>query len=78
VYFVYIIQCKDGSFYTGMTTDVERRFIEHKTGKGGRYTRSHLPLKVVYTEKCKDRSSALKREDEIKRWRRAKKVALIK
>ncbi len=61
-----------------ITTDVERRFKEHQAGKGGHYTRSHKPVKIVYTEKAKDRSSALKREAEIKRWPRAQKLQLIR
>jgi hypothetical protein len=51
MYFVYIVQCTDGSLYTGITTDVERRFLEHQEGKGGHYTRSHRVKKIVYTEK---------------------------
>ena len=78
MYFVYIIRCKDKSLYTGVTTDVARRFNEHKVGKGGSYTRSHIPVKVIYTEKKKNRSSALKREAEIKNWSRTKKLTLLK
>jgi len=78
MYFVYIIKCKDGSLYTGITTDVKRRFLEHKTGKGAAYTVSHPVSKVVYIEKYKDRSSASKREAEIKSWPRGKKLNLIK
>jgi len=77
MYFVYILKCKNSSLYTGITTNVERRFKEHKAGKGGHFTRSHKVVGVVYTEKCKDRSSALKREAEIKRFTRAKKLLLI-
>jgi len=76
-YFLYILKCKDGSLYTGITTDVKRRFEEHKSGKGGHYTRSKKALKIIYTEKCKDRSSASKRESEIKKWSRVKKFRLI-
>lgn len=78
MYFVYIVQCTDGSLYTGITTDVERRFLEHQEGKGGHYTRSHKVKKIVYTEKVKTRSSALKREAEIKRLPVIKKIALTK
>ena len=77
MYFVYIIECGDKSFYTGITTDVKRRLIEHKAGKGGHYTSSHKAVKVVYTEEHPDRSSASKREAEIKNWKRKKKLALI-
>lgn len=77
-YFLYILKCADKSLYTGITTDVKRRFEEHKNGKGGHYTSSKKALKILYTEKHKDRSSALKREAEIKRWSREKKLDLIK
>ncbi len=78
MYFVYIVQCTDGSLYTGITTDVQRRFLEHLEGKGGHYTRSHKVKKILYTEKVKTRSSALKREAEIKRLPVIKKIALTK
>ncbi len=78
MYYVYIIECNGGALYTGITTDVNRRFQEHRSGKGGAYTRANKAKKLLYTEKCKNRSSALKREAEIKRLPRAKKLALIK
>lgn len=78
MYFVYILQCKDGTLYTGITTDVKRRFVEHKAGKGGAYTRSHIPVKIVYKEKKKNRSTASKREYEIKSFSRMQKMQLIK
>lgn len=78
MYFVYIVQCTDGSLYTGITIDVERRFLQHQQGKGGHYTRSHTVKKIVYIEKAKTRSQALKREVEIKRLPVIKKLALIK
>lgn len=78
MYFVYILRCSDNSLYTGITTDVNRRFEEHKNQKGGHYTGSRKVLRVVYTEKHPNRSLALKRESEIKSWPRAKKLALIK
>jgi len=77
MYFVYILECEDGSYYTGITTDVERRFAEHAKGMGGRYTRSHKPVRVVYRERRRNRSSALKREAEIKGWDRNKKRGLL-
>lgn len=77
MYFVYILKCGDGSLYTGITTDVARRFSEHKEGNGGHYTRSRHAVKIVYTEKYRDRSSASKREAEIKNWSRKKKLSLI-
>jgi putative endonuclease len=77
MYFVYLIECSDESFYTGMTTNVERRFNEHKNKIGGHYTRSKGVVRVVYTEQHPDRSSALKREAQIKGWTRQKKLNLI-
>lgn len=78
VYFVYILRCEDGSLYTGITTDVERRLAQHKANKGGGYTRAHAAQNIVYTEKLGTRSAALKREAEIKRWPRTKKLALVR
>ena len=78
MYFVYLIKCGDDSIYTGITTDIDRRFKEHDSGKGGAYTKSRRVCKVLYTEQYKTRSEALKRESEIKSWRREKKLALIK
>ena len=77
MYFVYILECADGSFYTGITTDVKRRFSEHKTGIGGHYTNSRKAKKILYTESHPDKSSALKRELEIKGWQRKKKLKLF-
>lgn len=76
MYFLYILVCSDGSLYTGITTDVKRRFDEHKAGTGGRYTRAHGAKKILYTEKYPDRSSASKREAEIKKWSRIAKLKL--
>ncbi|MBI2409676.1 GIY-YIG nuclease family protein [Candidatus Kaiserbacteria bacterium] len=78
MYFVYILECKNGSLYTGITTDVARRFKEHSSGSGGHYTKSQEVSQIIYTEQHPDRSSALKREAQIKGWRREKKLALIK
>jgi putative endonuclease len=78
MYFVYIIECKDGTLYTGITNDVGRRLQEHKSGKGGSYTRAKKAGRLIYAEKCGNRGSALKREFEIKSWRREKKLLLIK
>ena len=78
MYFVYLIQCGDKSIYTGITTDVARRFKEHKNGKGGHYTSSKKVVKVLHTERFKTRSKALKREAEIKSWPREKKLALVR
>lgn len=77
MYFVYILRCKDNSLYTGITTDVARRFKTHKRGLGGKFTASRGVKKIVYTEKRPDRSAASKREAEIKGWSREKKLNLI-
>ena len=76
MYYVYLIECKDKSIYTGITNDLDRRFKEHKSRVGGHYTSSHKVEKVIYTESFKTKSEALKRESQIKGWRREKKLAL--
>ncbi|MBU0574090.1 MAG: GIY-YIG nuclease family protein [Candidatus Margulisbacteria bacterium] len=76
-YFVYILECESKALYTGITTDLERRFAEHKRGKGGHYTSSNPPVKILYSEEHGSRSDATKREIQIKRWSRTKKIALI-
>ncbi len=77
MYFVYIIECEGGTLYTGITTDVARRFEEHMAGKAAHYTSANKPVKVIYTEEQPDRSSALKREAEIKKLSREEKLDLI-
>jgi len=77
MYYIYLLQCADKSIYTGITTDVDRRFKEHQEGKGGNYTRAHKAVKILYTEEHKDRSSASKREAEIKKFSREEKLKLI-
>ena len=77
MYFVYILQCESGNYYTGITTDLHRRFKEHLNKKGAAYTRADKPVKIVYYEVCDNRSEAQKREAEIKSWRRKKKEVLI-
>lgn len=77
VYFVYILECSDKSLYTGITNDLARRLNQHKNKEGGHYTSSRQAEKIVYSEEHPDRSSALKREAEIKSWRKDKKLALI-
>ena len=74
---VYIIICKDNSLYTGITTDVQRRFAQHLTGTGAKYFRGHSPLRLVYLEDGHDRSSASRREAEIKKLRPEDKRRLI-
>lgn len=74
---LYILRCKDGSLYTGITTDVEARLEAHRSGKGAKYTRGRGPLELVYTEECCGHSDALKREFSLKRLSRQQKLALI-
>lgn len=76
-YLVYLLKCADNTLYCGITTNIKRRFKEHQEGKGGNYTRSHKVMKIVYTEECKDRSSALKREIAIKKLSKQEKLKLI-
>ncbi|OGZ04500.1 MAG: hypothetical protein A2648_01540 [Candidatus Lloydbacteria bacterium RIFCSPHIGHO2_01_FULL_41_20] len=78
MYYIYLLKCGDHSIYTGITTDVKRRFNEHKKGKGGHYTSSRKVIKLLYTERKKNRSSALKREAEIKKLTREQKLKLAK
>lgn len=77
MWFVYILKCRDGSLYTGITDDVQKRFRAHQEGRGGHYTRSHMPMKIVYTEELSSRSDALKREIVIKKLSRNNKLELI-
>lgn len=78
MYYVYILQCTDGSLYTGVTTDLKRRFEEHKRGVGGNYTHSRTVKKIVHSEKALNRGAAQKREAEIKSWPRQKKLRLTR
>ena len=76
-YYVYLLRCCDGSLYTGYTDDVERRLTVHQSGKGAKYTRSRLPVELVYSEELPDKSAALRREAAIKKLTRAEKLALV-
>jgi len=75
-YYVYMLLCKDGSYYTGHTKDVKRRVEQHRRGQGARYTRMRKPEKVVYVEQFDSRSEAMKREREIKSLSHGKKQRL--
>lgn len=77
IWYLYILRCRDGSLYTGITTDVEKRLEAHRSGKGAKYTRGRAPLELVYREVCGTHSDALKRELEIKALPREQKLALI-
>lgn len=74
---VYIVQCADGTLYTGWTTDLAGRIAAHNAGGGARYTRGRGPVRAVYQETCADRGQALRRELEIKRLTRSQKQKLI-
>jgi putative endonuclease len=75
--YTYILRCADGSLYTGWTTDLEGRLRAHNSGKGAKYTRSRLPVEIVYFETFETKSEAMSREWHLKRLSRAEKLALI-
>ena len=76
-FYCYILECSDGTYYTGWSTDPERRLREHNSGAGARYTRSRRPVRLVYLEELPDKSSVLKRERAIKALSRPKKTRLV-
>ncbi len=76
--FVYIVECADGTLYTGWTIDVDKRVAAHNAGRGSRYTRARRPVKLVYVEKSATRAIVMKREAIIKKMPRAKKLRLIR
>jgi len=76
-WFVYLLSCSDGSLYTGITKDLPKRLKAHAAGKASKYTRSRLPVKLVYSEPQRSKSVALKREAAIKKLRRAEKDRLV-
>ena len=76
-YYVYILRCKTGQLYTGYTNNVKRRISEHDKGTASRFTRSRLPVDLVYKEKCRNRTYAMQRELQIKKMARVKKMKLI-
>ncbi len=75
--YMYILECQDGSYYTGSTVDLKRRLRQHQNGEGANYTKKHLPVKLVYFEKFDRIDKAFYREKQIQGWTRAKKKALI-
>lgn len=75
---MYILRCGDGTLYAGITSDLDRRLLEHGKGRASKYTRSRLPVKCVYSETLPDKSSALKREHAIKKLSREEKLAIIR
>ena len=79
MYYTYILKCRDKTLYTGITTDLKRRLAEHNTSKiGAKYTSSRRPVKLVYSKKFKNRSSASREEARIKKLTKAEKMELIK
>jgi len=74
MYYVYILCCKDYSFYTGITNDIQHRLEMHRGGLGSKYVRSRLPFKLVFQEEQADKTAALRREAEIKSWSRDEKI----
>ena len=77
IWYLYILRCKDGTLYTGITTDVEKRLEAHRSGRGAKYTRGRAPLELVYRETCGSHSDALKQEHQIKALSREDKQKLI-
>ena len=76
--YVYILRCGDGSLYTGWTNDLEKRVKAHSSGRGAKYTRTHLPVELVYSEQLDTKEAAMSREWHIKRLSHAEKLRLIK
>ncbi|MGB7054421.1 MAG: GIY-YIG nuclease family protein [bacterium] len=77
MWYVYILKCRNNALYTGITNNIGRRLKEHNSGKGGSYTKSQLPVSLVYSESHGSKSEALKREIQLKGWTKRKKQALI-
>ncbi|MCI8639542.1 MAG: GIY-YIG nuclease family protein [Coprococcus sp.] len=75
--YTYILQCSDGTFYTGWTTDITRRLKTHNAGRGAKYTKTRRPVELVYLEEYETRADAMKREIQIKKMNRKRKMALI-
>lgn len=77
-YYAYIALCSDGTYYVGYTDDVKKREKAHNLAKGAKYTRSRLPVSIVYFEECEDKSAAMSREWHLKKLTRAQKDELVK
>jgi len=75
---VYLLRCRDGSLYTGITTDLERRLARHRAGTASAYTRARRPVRLVYRESQPDRPAALRREAALRRLSRAEKLGLLR
>jgi len=77
-WFLYLIECRNGSYYAGISNDVERRYAQHLAGRGAKYTRAHPPLRLLGTRAFPDRSSASKAEHAIRQLPRAKKLGFLR
>jgi len=77
VHYAYVLRCSDGSFYTGYTTDVQRRVSEHDAGDGAKYTRGRTPVTLVHVEEFESKSAAMSREYDIKQLSRRRKEQLV-
>lgn len=77
LYYIYILECADGTFYTGYTTNLENRVLVHNKGLGSKYTRLRLPVSILYSESFESKSEAMKREYQIKQLTRSQKINLI-
>jgi len=75
-WFIYLVECKDGSLYCGCTNDIRKRIATHNAGKGAKYTQTRLPVKLVYSERAESKSLAMSREYEVKQLSRASKLRL--
>ena len=75
---VYLLRCSDGTLYAGATADLDRRLRQHQAGRAARYTRARLPVALVWSERARDRSAALRREAALKQLTRAEKLALVR
>ena len=75
---LYILKCSDNTFYTGITNDLSRRLTQHNNGTASRYTRSRFPVKLIYHEKCRGRSQALKKEYAVKQFSRKEKESYVR
>jgi putative endonuclease len=78
LYYLYILFCADNSLYTGITNNLAKRMKAHREGKGSKYVRSRLPVKLIHTEELADKSAALQREAEVKSWTRAEKIEKLR
>ena len=76
MWYIYILECKGGCLYTGITNSLQKRLAAHKSGKGAKYTKAHPPLRIIYTEELPDKNSALKRELQIKKLKHSEKLKL--